>query len=76
MQPMDTLYTSLPLMTAPRAGASWLQRSRSWLQAAVDTALLSREERFLAEAADLADLECRLRQVERHGPGKDDLLRW
>jgi hypothetical protein len=73
---MDTLHTSLPLIPAPRAGAAWLQRSLAWMDTALDKAMRTGEERFLDEATDLADLERRLRRVERHGPGQDDLLRW
>jgi hypothetical protein len=72
---MDTLHP-LPLISAPRAGASWLQRGLTRLNAAFDHALQSREDRFLAEAGDLVELERRLRQVERHGLGGGDLLRW
>ena len=54
---------------------SWLQRGLAWMDTTFDNALRSREDRFLADASDLADLELRLRQVERHGLNKGDLLR-
>lgn len=72
---MDTLHSPLPLISAPRAGASWLQRGLAWMNTTFDSSLSSREDRFLAEASDLADLELRLRHIEQHGLTKGDLLR-
>ena len=72
---MDTLHSPLPLISAPRAGASWLQRGLAWMNTTFDESLRGREERFLADATDLADLELRLRHIEQHGLNKGDLLR-
>ena len=75
IQAMDTLHSPLPLISAPRAGASWLQRGLAWMNTSFDQSLRSREDRFLADASDLADLEQRLHHIERHGLHMGDLLR-
>ena len=62
---MDTLNTSFPLHgTTPAAPRRrWLARLTGWLR----LASRSGEDRFLAEACDLVDLEHRLRCLERDG---------
>lgn len=62
---MDTLNTSFPLHGATPAAPwrLWLARFAAWLRLAPS----SGEDRFLAEASDLVDLEHRLRCLERDG---------
>jgi hypothetical protein len=60
MQRTATLTPQPALAAAPR-GARWV----SWLRRAWDDLTLDAEERFLREARDPADLEWRLRRLER-----------
>lgn len=65
VQPMDTLKTPFaPTATLP---ARYWRPAVAWFNALRGQLGRSDEDRFLAQAVNLEDLEDRLKQLERHG---------
>jgi len=60
MQRTDTLIAHPPFAAAAR-GARWA----TWLRRVWEDLTLDADERFLRGASDLADMEVRLRRLER-----------